>query len=70
MNIKNEKNFDWIFSGKIRGILPYQPAYKYDEVLDPIKENPSMAGTFHNCDSRIHQVRLLKSLVIFFFFFD
>jgi hypothetical protein len=46
-------------AGKIRGILPYQPAYKYDEVLDPIKTNPSLSY-HHNCDSRIHQVSNLS----------
>lgn len=51
---KNQLTF---FSGKIRGILPYQPAFKYDEVLDPAKDQ-SGHGSCLNCDSQYHQVKL------------
>ena len=55
------------FLGKIRGIIPYQPAFrKFDVVMDPDLEadeaNGLIPSTCHECEERQVSYCFLNSL--------
>ena len=44
--------------GKIRGLIPYQPQYKYQEpLIEDVEANVSQC---HHCDTQIRHVIILQ----------